>query len=386
MTNCPPLQNVTVLDLTRLLPGPLCTMHLADLGADVIKIEDSGAGDYAEPAMRAAINRNKRGLRLDLKSEAGRDVFLRLAARADVIVEGFRPGIMERLGAGFEAVRAVNPRIVYCSITGYGQTGPFRDRAGHDVNYCGYAGVAEQNGTGDGSLALPNLPPADLMGGALNAAMGILAALLSVRAGGMGRHVDISMTDGILAHAVMPLIALNDHGATRPAGQDTLSGGLPCYGLYRTKDGRYLAVGALEPKFWRAFCDMLGREDLKAWHRGVAEAETARVRAEVAAAVAASSWEEWHGLLAGTDCCVSPVLTLEEALESDLVGAREMAIETDHPVYGALRLLACPVKMTGFAFEIREPAPTPGQHSDAILKEAGFTAEERAALAANGVI
>jgi alpha-methylacyl-CoA racemase len=336
--------------------------------------------------MRAAINRNKRGLRLDLKSEAGRDVFLRLAGRADIIVEGFRPGIMQRLGVGFEAVRAVNPRIVYCSITGYGQTGPFRDLAGHDVNYCGYAGVADQNGAGDGALALSNLPPADLMGGALTAAMGILAALLSVRAGGTGRHVDISMTDGILAHAVMPLIALNEHGATRPAGHDTLSGGLPCYGLYRTKDGRYLAVGALEPKFWQAFCDLLGRADLKAWRRGVADEETARVRAEIAAEVAAYSWEEWHGRLAGTDCCVSPIYTLEEALESRLVGAREMAIETVDPVYGALRLFACPVKMTDFAFEIRQPAPTPGQHSDAILKEAGFTAEERAALAANGVI
>jgi crotonobetainyl-CoA:carnitine CoA-transferase CaiB-like acyl-CoA transferase len=361
-------------------------MHLADLGADVIKIEDTGAGDYAAPSMRAAINRNKRGLRLDLKSEAGRDVFLRLARGAEIIVEGFRPGVMDRLGVGFEAVRAVNPRIVYCSITGYGQTGPFRDLAGHDVNYCGYAGVADQNGTADGTLVLPNLPPADLMGGALNAAMGILAALFSVRAGGTGRHVDISMTDGVLAHAVMPLAALNESGATRPAGQDTLSGGLPCYGLYRTKDGRYLAVGALEPKFWQAFCDLLGRDDLKSWHRGASEEETARARAEVAAEVAAYSWEEWRGRLAGMDCCVSPICNLDEALDSELVRAREMAVETDHPRYGAMKLLACPVKMTDFTFEIRQPAPTPGQHSNAILTEAGFTAEERSALAVAGVI
>jgi alpha-methylacyl-CoA racemase len=386
MTNEPPLQNVKVLDLTRLLPGPVCTMHLADLGADVIKIEDTGAGDYAPPPMRAAINRNKRGLRLDLKSDAGRDVFLRLARDADIVVEGFRPGAMERLGVGFEAVRAVNPRIVYCSLTGYGQTGPFRDLAGHDINYCGYAGVADQTGTAEGDLVLSNLPPADLMGGALTAPMGILAALCSVRGGGPGRRVDIAMMDGVLAHAVMPLTALNAHGATKRAGTDTLSGGLPCYGLYRTKDGRYLAVGALEPKFWEAFCDLIGRKDLRAWREGAPEEETVHVRAELTAVIAAANWVEWRDRLAGADCCVSPVLTLEEALASDLVAAREMAVATEHPAYGPLTLLACPVKMSGFSFQVRRPAPMPGEHSDAILKEAGFTAEERVALADRGVI
>jgi crotonobetainyl-CoA:carnitine CoA-transferase CaiB-like acyl-CoA transferase len=382
MTVIPPLQNVRVLDLTRLLPGPLCTMHLADLGADVIKIEDMGAGDYADPLMRALLNRNKRGLRLDLKSPAGLAAFLRLAGKADIVVEGFRPGVMDRLGAGYEAVRAVNPRIIYCSLTGYGQTGPFRDLAGHDINYCGYAGVADQIGTADGVLALSNLPLADLMGGTLTAVVGILAALVSVRGGGPGRHVDIAMMDGVLANAVMPLIAYNAEGRARPPGQDTLSGALPCYGLYRTKDGRYLAVGALEPKFWEAFCDILARPDLKAWRQSAPDEETARVRMEVAAEIAACAWEEWRARLAGTDCCVSPVLTMEEALASELVRARGMEIESQE---GALRKLvqfACPVKMSDFAFEIRNPAPRPGEHSAEILAEAGFTAEERAALGA----
>jgi alpha-methylacyl-CoA racemase len=386
MTNSPPLAGVKVLDLTRLLPGPACAMHLADMGAEVIKIEDTGAGDYVIPAMRAALNRNKRGLRLDLKSPAGKDVFLRLARDADVIVEGFRPGVMDRLGVGFEAVCAVNPRIVYCSISGYGQTGPYRNLAGHDINYCGYAGVADQIGTTDGQLALSNLPLADLMGGTLNAAMGILAALVSVKNGGPARHVDIAMMDGVMAHAMMPLTAINTHGTTRRAGRDTLSGELPCYGLFETKDGRWLAVGALEEKFWHGFCDVLGREDLKAWRRNGPPAETARARQEVAREVAKSTWAEWHDRLAGTDCCVSPVLTLDESLESELVSARGMAVDTDFPGYGPMKLLGCPVKMTDFRFEVRNAAPQSGEHSRAILQEAGLSADECDALAKEGVI
>ena len=189
----PPLRGVRVLDLTRLLPGPVCTQHLADLGADVIKVEDTGAGDYAPPALRALVNRNKRGLQLDLKQPEGAEAFLLLARDADVIVEGFRPGAMARLGLGYAEVAAVNPRIVYCSLTGYGQDGPYRDRSGHDINYCGHAGAADQLGAETDRLALSNLPIADLMGGALTAAMGILAALFDVARTGRGRHVDIAM-------------------------------------------------------------------------------------------------------------------------------------------------------------------------------------------------
>ena len=276
-----PLDGVRVLDLSRLLPGPVCTLHLADLGADVVKVEDTGAGDYARSlglaptgdgrapsdapsAFFRMVNRNKRSLALDLKATAGRDAFLRLAQRADVIVESFRPGVVDRLGVGYAAVAALNPRIVYCSITGYGQTGPYRDRPGHDINYLGYAGVLDQTGTSGGPPALSNLQVADLLGGAMNASTAILAALFGASRTGNGSHVDVAMTEGSLAHNIFALHAIETFGHAQPRGGDLLTGGVPCYGVYATQDGRYLAVGALEGKFWRALCEALDRPDLVA--------------------------------------------------------------------------------------------------------------------------
>ncbi|MFI4952074.1 MAG: CaiB/BaiF CoA transferase family protein, partial [Burkholderiales bacterium] len=269
-----PLEGIRVLDLSRLLPGAVCTLHLADLGADVVKVEDTGRGDYARSlgiapgaaggsasgavsAFYRMVNRNKRSLALDLKAGAGRDAFLRLAQRADVIVESFRPGVIDRLGVGYANVAAINPRLVYCSITGYGQTGPYRDRPGHDINYLGYAGVLDQTGTADGAPALSNLQVADLLGGAMNAATAILAALFGAARRGRGAHVDIAMTDGALAHNIFALHAIETLGHAQPRGRDLLTGGVPCYGVYATEDSRYLAVGALEAKFWRALCDAL---------------------------------------------------------------------------------------------------------------------------------
>lgn len=288
MTSTPapaPLAGLRVLDLTRLLPGPVATLHLADLGAEVIKIEGPGeAGDYARsmnPGASVAnsagensyffrlANRNKRGLRLDLKRPEGVEVFLRLARAADVIVESFRPGVVDKLGVGYEAVRNLNPRLVYCAITGYGQTGPWRDRAGHDLNYIATAGVLDQIGAAGGPPAIPNFQIGDLLGGALTAVMGILAAVIGAKATGQGRYVDVAMTDAVFAHAYTPLLAMLCHGRPVPRGEDALSGGAPGYSLYGTMDGRHMAVAALEPKFWRLFCDTLGRPDLEptAWPR-----------------------------------------------------------------------------------------------------------------------
>ncbi|NIR32482.1 MAG: CoA transferase, partial [Gammaproteobacteria bacterium] len=280
-----PLAGLRILDLTRLLPGPMCTLHLGDMGADVIKVEAPRGGDYARalgPSLFRLVNRNKRALKLDLSKPAGRDVFIELTHSADALVEAFRPGVMARLGLGYEALHALHPRLVYCSITGYGQRGPYRMRAGHDIDYCAYAGIVEQSGAGGGPPVLGNFQVADLAGGALSAAMGILAALLDVQRGGEGRHVDVSMTDCALAHAVVPLATWLEEGATRPRGADTLTGGLPCYGVYETGDGRYMALGALEHKFWRAFCEAVGRPDLSDRHL-VSGEEAEAVRAEVAA-------------------------------------------------------------------------------------------------------
>jgi alpha-methylacyl-CoA racemase len=381
--NAAPLSGVRVLDLTRLLPGPMCTLHLADLGADVIKVEDTGAGDYAAPALRGLVQRNKRAMRIDLKQPEGVAVLHALARTADVLVEGFRPGVMERLGVGYPALAAINPKLVFCSITGYGQDGPYRDEPGHDLNYCALAGVTDQIGRAGEPPALSNLPVADLLGGSLTAAMGLLAALFDAQRTGRGRHVDIAIADSVLAHAVVPMISVVKHGQAQPAGTDKLSGGLACYGLYRTRDERHLAVGALERKFWDSFCEVLGREDLKPQHLPADAAGTAALRAELAEIIGSQPLAHWQQRFAGSGCCVTPVQRLEEALDDPHFRARGMVVQ---PADGGPRQLACPVKMTGYEFALHRAAPTPGQHSDELLAELGYGAEQREALRAAGAI
>ena len=380
-----PLAGIRVLDLTRLLPGPMCTQHLSDFGAEVIKIEDTGAGDYARTLgpMRGdtsvlfdLVNRNKRGIRLDLKKPEGLAVLLRLAKTADILVEGFRPGVMDKLGAGHAAVSAVNPRIVYCSITGYGQDGPYAQRAGHDINYIGYAGVADQIGEAGGPPVLPNFQIADLLGGALVPAMGILAALVDAQKSGRGRHVDVAMADAVLAHAVFPLLDTVAEGNTPPRGSTMLAGGLPCYGYYATRDARHMAVGALEAKFWETLCDALGCPELKPQHLVYGDA-AAPVKARLAAIFATRTQAEWTAHFAGIDCCVSPVLTMREALGNEQFRARGMV--ADGPSF------AQPVKL-GASAAPDGRSPAPGEHTDAVLGEAGFSAGEVAALRACGAI
>ena len=384
-----PLSGIRVLDLTRLLPGPMATLHLADMGADVIKIEDTEAGDYARGMghVRAGtsdffrvMNRNKRALRLDLKQAAGRQVFLRLAKQAAVVVEGFRPGVMAKLGIGYDALAAVNSRLVYCSISGYGQDGPYANRAGHDINYIGYAGVGDQIGAEGGPPVVPNFQIADLLGGALVPVMGILAALVDARSSGLGRYVDVAMTDSVLAHAVFPLLGLLEEGKAPARGTTMLAGGLPCYNVYRTRDGRYMAVGALERKFWEALCDILGCPDLKAKH--IVYGEEARPAKERLAAIFATrAQREWTELFAQADCCVSPILTIEEAIANEQLLARGMIVEA-----GGLKQFALPLKFSEFEFRPGRPAPSAGEHSGEILREAGYSDAEIEAFHSNRVI
>ena len=375
-----PLAGVRVLDLTRLLPGPMCTLYLADAGADVVKVEDTGAGDYARtlatsagavgPRMTAwyrALNRNKRSLAIDLKSASGRQAFMALARTADVIVEGFRPGVVASLGVDYDSVRAVNPRIVYCALSGYGQTGPRAAMAGHDINYLGYAGTLNYTGERGGAPALANLQIADLLGGAASAAIGILAALFGAARSGQGRFVDVAMADAVVAHQIVMLGALEDGGGVAPRGEDLLTGGFPCYGVYPTRDARWLAVGALEPKFWSALCNALERPDLVAaqFATGVAGE---RAHTTLAGIFGAATLADWCCRFADVDCCVSPVLTFAEALEDPQFTARAMIVRRPD----GSRQYAPPFKLTPPAFTVARDAPMHGEHTREVLQEAGY--------------
>lgn len=342
-----PLHGVRVLDLTRLLPGPVATMHLADMGAQVIKIEDPGAGDYARTMGQVrhqvsqffvAVNRGKQFLRLDLKNASARDELLQMVDSADVLVESFRPGVMDRLGLGWKVLKQRNPKLVMCSISGYGQDGPFAQNAGHDINYTGYAGMLEQNAGPDGIPALSNLQVGDLLGGSQAALQGILAALVAVKIGGLGRYVDVSMTDVVFAHNIMPLVAVNNHGKPAAPGLDLLTGGVACYNVYRTSDQRFIAVGALELKFWEVCCDVLQRPDLKARHwslgQPVGGTDALALKAELDQIFSKHTMAEWTEKFAGHDCCVSPVLRTDEAIAHPLFRARGMIKTATHTSEG----------------------------------------------------
>ena len=332
MTPSPALAGLRVLDLTRLLPGPVATLRLAELGADVLKIEPPGEGDYARTMLQneaerlsgtpsafyRIVNRGKRTMTLDLKTEAGRAELIDLARDADVLVESFRPAVMARLGVGYEVLRQINPKLVYCAITGFGSTGPFADKAGHDIDYIAYAGVLDQLAAPDGTPVAPNFQLADLLGGALCAVTEMLAALWHVARGGEGRRIDVSMTHSVHAFNVMAHVALarGDEPGTR-AGAGLLNGGVPCYGVYRTRDDRFIAVGALELKFWQTLCRALGRPEWATRHwslgQAIGGADAAELSAQLAACFRERTRDEWIARLEPLDCCVAPVLTPAEA-------------------------------------------------------------------------
>jgi crotonobetainyl-CoA:carnitine CoA-transferase CaiB-like acyl-CoA transferase len=389
-----PLDGMTVLDLTRLLPGAVATMMLGDFGADVIKIEEPGTGDPArtvphrskrESPYFLATNRNKRSLVVDLKQAAGREVFLRLAERADVVVEGFRPGVMDRLGLGYDRLRQANPRLVYCAISGYGQGGPYRLRAGHDINYIGIAGVLGLNGEQDGPPAVPGVQIADLAGGSMQAVIGILLALQARAHTGEGQMVDISMMDGALAMMFIPLANLLIGGTEPGRGTETLSGRYACYHAYETKDGRHLALGALEPKFWANACRVLGREDLipRQFSDGPEQAE---VIAALKTIFRARTAAEWLAAFQEADACLTLVNTVGEAVNDPQVRHRELIGEIEHPTEGRIKQLAPTVKLSATPGEMRLPPPRLGEHTRQVLAETGHSDEEIDRLARDGVI
>lgn len=390
-----PLDGVRVLDLTRLLPGGYASQLLADLGADVLKIEEPGVGDYGRvmpPMARTvgqgflAVNRNKRSAAINLKHPHGRDALLRLVDGADVLLESFRPGVMARLGLAAETLRERNPRLIVCSISGYGQDGPYSLRAGHDLNYIGYAGLLAHLMRPGQPPTLPGAQFADIAGGALMAVVGILAALAGRAATGAGRVVDVSMLDGTLA--LLPLLAtLVANGEHEPApGEAWLAGALPCYNVYETADGRYVTLAALEPKFWEAFCRRIERPDLIPHHLPTDIAERQQTYDTLAAIFHTHTRDEWVALLADADVCLGPVNTLAEALEDPHVRARGVFAHVNYGAEGEGSALRTAPLLSDAPFTTRRGLPALGEHTAEALSAAGYTAAELAALAAEGAI
>ena len=391
------LSDVRVLDLTRLLPGGFCSLLLADLGADVVKVEDTGMGDYvrwAPPyygseehqalgtrsALYLALNRGKRSIRLDLKQDAGRDALLRLVREFDVVLESFRPGVLDRLGCGYEAMRQANPRIVYCPITGYGQTGPHTQRAGHDLNYLGLIGLLGLTGEPGGRPIQSAGQIADVGGGALMAAVGVLAALRERDSSGEGQLVDVSMADGALSWLAMAAASYLCDGRVPQRGAEQLTGGFVCYYPYEAADG-WVTCGALEPKFWQRFCEATGHPELadKQFERPGSDAWR-----EIADVFRSKTRDEWRAFNDEHDAMIEPVLDLDEALASELVREREMLVEVDQPELGPVRLLGSPLKLSRTPADPTRPAPVLGEHTEDVLRDAGFTDDEVASLVASG--
>jgi len=382
------LEGVRILDLSRMLPGPYCSMMLADLGAEVIKIEEPKLGDptrHSPPtidgrsAAFAQVNRNKKSIALDLKQNAGRDIFLKLASRADCVLEQFRPGVVDRLGINYAAVAELNPRIVYCSLTGFGQDGPHRERSGHDLNYLALSGVLGLTTDELGRPVIPGVQIADLAGGMI-AAFALLAALLARDRTGRGQYIDVSMFDVMIS--MLPVPAAHQFaGKTIEVGRKyVLSGAYPFYNVYETSDGKFMTLGALEPKFWANFCRKVSREDLisRQFDSGTAREDLFK---EVRNIFKARTLQAWVKLMSDADCCCEPVLSMTEAFEHAQTRAREMVLESQRT-----NALGFSYKMSETPPEYAMPAPELGEHSDELLREIGYDDAQLAKLRAAGVI
>lgn len=376
------LSGIRVLDLSRLLPGPYCSMLLADHGARVIAVEDPR---YAAEGLVAPLYRNKQHMTLDLKRAEGLAVFERLARWADVLLEGFRPGVAARLGVDYPAVSRINPRIVYCSITGYGQTGALRGRPGHDVNYLAHSGVLDLIGAPGGPPCIPGVQIADIAAGGMNAAIGILLALLARERTGRGQSIDISMTDGMVGF--LPVVLwLREITGEEPRRADAfLAHRYACYNVYDTADGRQLAIGAVENRFWAKLCDHLGAPQFAALQYD--EARRGEILAWMRARFREKTLAEWDAELAALDVCYAPVRRVAEVVTDPLFrerGALTPAESAAGRAPGAT--LGVPIRLGGTPGAIRTPPPAFGADTRRLLAEFGFAADEIAALERDGVV
>ncbi len=384
------LEGIKILELARVAPGEFCTMILADMGADVLKIEtppSDGEPDPLDDKRRAAfafVNRNKRSIALNLKSPEGQAIFKRLATTADVIVEGFRPGVMARLGGDYETVRTINPRIVYCSLSGFGQDGPYKSYPAHDLNYLSLAGVLGLIGEPDRKPVIPLNIIADYGGTSLHGALGIVLALLARERTGKGQHVDISYLDTTvsLLAATPNLRFLFSDGLVPRRGGGFLGGSYPYYAVYETKDGKLLTIGCTEPWLWENFCKAINRPDLARYARKpdqfvrAADAEEVRAREEIEAIIRTRTRDEWYELLVKHDVCVGKVYDVEEMVEDAHVQHRRMVVEIEHPEVGKVKEFGIAIKLSETPGSVRRAGPYRGEHTDEVLRELGMKPEE----------
>ncbi len=391
MSSAPPLSGVKVLDLTKLAPGPFCTMILGDLGAEIIKIEEPGppTGRRAQQAGAAgtqgpatafsgspynALNRNKKSIGLNLKSGPGKEIYLRLAQRADVVVEEYRPGVAKRLGIDYETLSARNPRLIYCAITGYGQDGPYRDHVGHDLNYIATAGALSLLGRPGQTPTIPHNLIADYAGGGMHGAIGVLAALIARQTTGRGQYVDISMLDGAVALLVQALSSFFAGGQVPKRGETMLDGGIPNYNVYATSDGKFITIGAIEPWFFANLCRALGCEQFIPYEFDSAKRE--EIHRFFTEKFKTKTRDEWFELLTKTDICVGRMLTLDEIDKDSQIRARNMIVELDAPGVGKVRQVGISLKLSETPGSIRSLAPTLGQHTAEVLGSLGYSAEQ----------
>jgi alpha-methylacyl-CoA racemase len=399
-----PLEGITVLDLTRLAPGPYCTMILADLGADVIKIEEPGpptgrraqqaAGLSPVPPPRYgvdrhspywALNRNKKSVGLDLKHDEARQIFYQLAERADVVVEEFRPGVAKRLGIDYDTLRQRNPRLIYCAVTGYGQSGPYKDLVGHDINYISMAGCLGMIGPHGGPPVIPHNIIADFAGGGMHGAIGVLAALMARERTGRGQFVDIAMTDGVYSMLVSHLSTYFATGMVPQRGETLLDGGAHYYNVYETKDGKWMSIGSIEPWFYANLCKALGREDLLPYEFAERE-KREEIKQAFRDIFKTKRRDEWFDLLTQHDICVGRVYDLDETAGDPHLRARDMIVEVDHPEVGPVKQVGISVKLSDTPGQIRFLAAPLGTHTEEILTGLGYTPENIAQLRAEGAI
>ncbi len=393
-----PLDGIRVLDLTRLLPGPYASQLLADFGADVLKIEEPVTGDYARwmsptaadgtGLVFLATNRNKRSMTLNLKSEEGRELFRALVKRSDVVLESFRPGVMERLHLGYEGLRELHPPLIYCAISGYGQHGPYKLRAGHDLNYQGYSGLLDYNRGANGEPALPATQLGDLVGGGYMAVAGILMALVERARTGLGRMVDVSMTEGLLS--LLPLVTATYlyNGNVPIPGQSSLDGGLPCYNIYETSDGKHVTLAALEEKFWHTFCIRIDHPELLPLHTPANTAERDETTRTLRAIFKTKTRDEWLAQLADIDACVGPVYSIDEALRDPHAQARGVtfAASQNQSTEDTPSQLSRFPRLSDSEQSTRLPPPGLGEHTESILRELAYSSEAIEQLRSRGIV